>query len=350
MNTGVAVDPLTTYMAENFLLTRKAHKATKDPSAGPLSVCTLAGHCAKLAVTSFVYGNLIQGNAAAGGRKQVEAGAVVTLKLDGGATGALGTVHLTGKDARLSSSKCRRTIDRDLADMVLNKSGITGTYAQPLEETYVDGKGNQRSRGSGDPYTSYPMFESTYQVFAHAKLTMNVHTSYGTWPARRRRGAGAQSEEDPAALGREQRARVPRQDGAGGGSADVGSQQNAQAPASDVCAPEAYPPQLKTWLSQTVKLDANGKAEVKVTMPDESNIHDITGVLLTRGSGVAESDPVVLESTKPFAINCDMPYTVAKGEIFQVRRDQRNCPACGLVPLTTWAKVGTLAVSFVCLA
>ena len=139
MFTGVAVESRTTYVAENFLLTREAHKAVTDPSTGPSTVCTLAGYCAKLTVTPFVNGKAVTGNAKAGGRKQVKAKTVVTLKLDGGATGAFGTVRLTGKDARLASSKCRKTIDRDLADMVLSVSGITGTYAR------VIGDGGKRS-------------------------------------------------------------------------------------------------------------------------------------------------------------------------------------------------------------
>ena len=82
------------YIAENFLLTRKAHAAVTNPSAGPATVCALTGYCAKLTITPFVYGKPVRENADAGGRKQVEADTVVTLKLDGGASGALGTASL----------------------------------------------------------------------------------------------------------------------------------------------------------------------------------------------------------------------------------------------------------------
>jgi len=167
------------------------------------------------------------------------------------------------------------------------------------------------------------------EVFKHAKLYIRSATSYGTSSTRRRRRAGPQGEEDEVVPGGEGGARVARQDELpshyydydyGDGGRDTG--QTSQG--TVLCVPEVEGLQLQTWLSQTVKLDANGKAEVKVTMPDDANIHDITGVLLTRGSGVAESDPVVLESTNPFSIKCDMPYTVVKGEIFQVRHDRRN--------------------------
>ena len=299
---SVPVKRIGVYTAEQFLLTNKAHTASTDPNGGAAAVCDLTGHCAKLTATPTFGGDPIPAEATANGVTTLPAGSAITLLLDGGVAGAGGMVRLTGKDYRVRNAKCRRGLDRAMADELLTVSGISGQYAQPYKfdhETYT-----------GKRYGLIPFFhyksEQTPAIFTQAKLDYRIRDSIDdAWGDRRaRRAAGTAAGGVP----------MPRAKRCEGSDCSEGG---GKAPEPEACEPDVYPPQLRTWLVDTVTLDGNGKARVEVEVPDEANTWEITGVLLTKADGIAESSPLVIEADKPFFIAGDMPYTVAKGEVFQ---------------------------------
>ncbi len=73
----------------------------------------------------------------------------------------------------------------------------------------------------------------------------------------------------------------------------------------------------ETWIWDTVKTDANGKASVPVTVPDTITTWMLRAVAIskTKGLGIAESQ---LKVFQPFFLTVDLPYSAIRGEEFPV--------------------------------
>jgi CD109 antigen len=73
----------------------------------------------------------------------------------------------------------------------------------------------------------------------------------------------------------------------------------------------------ETWLWQNVITDANGKATLKVTVPDTITTWMLRAVALSKdnGLGVAEDQ---LTAFQPFFLSADLPYSAIRGEEFPV--------------------------------
>ncbi len=74
----------------------------------------------------------------------------------------------------------------------------------------------------------------------------------------------------------------------------------------------------ETWLWQEVITDSNGKASLKVDVPDTITTWMLRAVAISRenGLGVAESELVAFQ---PFFLTVDLPYSAIRGEEFPVR-------------------------------
>ncbi len=74
----------------------------------------------------------------------------------------------------------------------------------------------------------------------------------------------------------------------------------------------------ETWLWQEVITDSDGKASLKVDVPDTITTWMLRAVAISRekGLGVAESELVAFQ---PFFLTVDLPYSAIRGEEFPVR-------------------------------
>jgi CD109 antigen len=74
----------------------------------------------------------------------------------------------------------------------------------------------------------------------------------------------------------------------------------------------------ETWLWETAKTDAGGKANFKVNVPDSITTWMLRAVAMSKkqGLGIAESQLTVFQ---PFFLTLDLPYSVIQGEEFPVR-------------------------------
>lgn len=74
----------------------------------------------------------------------------------------------------------------------------------------------------------------------------------------------------------------------------------------------------ETWLWQDILTDNNGRASLKVDVPDTITTWMLRAVALSqeKGLGVAESE---LKTFQPFFLTVDLPYSAIRGEEFPVR-------------------------------
>jgi CD109 antigen len=74
----------------------------------------------------------------------------------------------------------------------------------------------------------------------------------------------------------------------------------------------------ETWLWETAKTDAGGKAIFKVSVPDSITTWMLRAVAISKkqGLGIAESQLTVFQ---PFFLTLDLPYSVIQGEEFPVK-------------------------------
>jgi CD109 antigen len=74
----------------------------------------------------------------------------------------------------------------------------------------------------------------------------------------------------------------------------------------------------ETWLWQDILTDNNGRASLKVEVPDTITTWMLRAVALSqeKGLGVAESE---LKTFQPFFLTVDLPYSAIRGEEFPVR-------------------------------
>ena len=74
----------------------------------------------------------------------------------------------------------------------------------------------------------------------------------------------------------------------------------------------------ETWISQTVVTDSNGKATLKLTVPDSITTWMLRAVAISKdkGLGVAETS---LKAFQPFFLKLDLTYSVIRGEEFPVK-------------------------------
>jgi CD109 antigen len=74
----------------------------------------------------------------------------------------------------------------------------------------------------------------------------------------------------------------------------------------------------ETWISQTVVTDSNGKATLKLTVPDSITTWMLRAVAISKdkGLGVAETS---LKAFQPFFLKLDLTYSAIRGEEFPVK-------------------------------
>jgi len=73
----------------------------------------------------------------------------------------------------------------------------------------------------------------------------------------------------------------------------------------------------ETWIWDTLKTDAKGKATMNVTVPDSITTWMLRAVALSKdkGLGIAEGQLVTFQ---PFFLSVDLPYSAIRGEEFPV--------------------------------